>query len=136
MTKKVCMVGNSTFHIDAAIGAQIVDIMVEQGEDVVFLTRGSEGFDRFIMQVAPLLQRRCFGYPGKGGTDNLERDAELVKDADTVLAFFDLDTIHKSDTGTAMIVEKALSAHKPTRAYTAVDGKLVWVGETERSPDI
>jgi hypothetical protein len=134
MTRKVAMVGNTTFYIDAAIGAQIVDVMVEQGEDVVFLTRGSEGFDRFIMQVAPLLQRRCFAYPGRGGTDNLERDTELVKDADTVLAFFDLDTIHKSDTGTAMIVEKALTAKKPTRAYTAVDGKLVWAGETQIGP--
>jgi len=128
------MVGNTTFPLDASIGQQVVEVMLGYGEDMAFLTRGSPGFDQFIVHASVILGRRCFTYPGKGGTDNLTRDAELVKDADEVLAFFDSETMHREDTGTAMIVEKALSAHKPTRAYTCADGQLVWAGETDDGP--
>ena len=134
MTRKVAMVGNHTFPIDASIGKQVVDVMLEYGEDVAFLTRGSEGFDQFIIHASLVIGRRVFTYKGQGGTDNLIRDGELVNDADEVLAFFDPETMHREDTGTAMVVEKALTARKPTRAYTVVEGALVWAGETEEGP--
>ena len=131
MTRKVAIVGSTTFPIDTAVGAEIVDVMLEFGEDVVFLTRGSEGFDRFVMGAAPLIGRRCFGYPSQGGADNFMRDIELVKDADEVLAFFDPDTLHRDDTGTGHVVEVALSQGKPCKAYTTVNGTLVWAGESD-----
>jgi hypothetical protein len=131
MARKVVMVGSTTFPIDAALGAQIVDIMREYPPDTAFLTRGSQGFDQFIMRVAPLIERRCFGYPSKGGADNWTRDIELVKDGDEVLAFLDPDTLDDPNTGTAHVVESALTQKKPVRAYSVVDGALVWVGENE-----
>jgi hypothetical protein len=63
VTKKVCVVGSTTFPIDAAVGAEIVDLLRDFGEDVVFLTRGSKGFDRFIMQVAPLISAVASRFP-------------------------------------------------------------------------
>lgn len=131
MTRKVAIVGSTTFPIDAAVGTEIVDVMLEYGADVVFLTRGSPGFDTFVMGAAPLIGRRCFAYPSQGGADNFIRDIELVKDADEVLAFFDPDTLSRDDTGTGHVVEAALSAGKPCKAYTAVNGSLVWVGESD-----
>ena len=59
---------------------------------------------------------------------------ELVEKGDVVLAFFDYDTMHDEKTGTYMVVEKALNAKKPTRAYTCIDGQLVWAGETDKEP--
>lgn len=128
------MIGNTTFPLDAAIGAEIVEILRAYPDGTVFLTRGSPGFDQFIIAVAPIIGRRCLSYPAGGGTDNLIRDAELVRDADEVLGFFDPATMHREDTGTAMVIEKALTAKKPTRVYTAVDGTLVWAGETDKGP--
>lgn len=129
MTHKVALIGSTTFPIDAAVGAEIVDTMLGCGEEAVFLTRGSKGFDQFIMSVAPLIGRRCFAYPSEGGADNFLRDIELVKDADEVLAFFDPATLHRTDTGTGHVVEVALSQQKPCKAFTVVNGTLVWAGE-------
>lgn len=127
--RKVALVGSTTFPLDAAIGAEIVDTMLGLGEDVAFLTRGSKGFDQFVLTVAPLIGRRCFAYPSEGGADNFLRDIELVKDADEVLAFFDPDTLQRTDTGTGHVVEVALNQGKPCKAFTTVNGALVWAGE-------
>lgn len=131
MVRKVVMVGSASFPIDAALGAQVVDIMREYPADTAFLTRGSEGFDRFVIGAAPLIERRCFAYPSAGGADNWLRDIELVKDGDEVLAFFDPDTLDDPQTGTAHVVESALTQNKPVRAYSVVGGTLIWVGENE-----
>lgn len=135
MTRKIAIVGNRSFPIDAGIGAQVVEIMQSFGPDAVFLTRGSSGFDTFIVHAAIILGRRVFKYPAVGGADNLDRDRELVADADAVLGFFDYDTMHDPRTGTAMVLEAALNAKKPTRAYTCVDGVLSWAGETDLAPE-
>jgi hypothetical protein len=128
--RKVVLVGSSTFPIDTALGAQVVDVMREFPDDTVFLTRGSPGFDQFVMKVAPIIERRCFGYPSQGGADNWLRDIELVKDGDEVICFFSPDALHDYDTGTAHILETALTQQKPVKAYTIADGALIWVGES------
>jgi hypothetical protein len=134
MTKKIALVGSQTFPIDTATGTEIVNVIRGFGEDVVILTRGAEGFDRFVMQVAPIIGVRCFAYPSSGGADNWLRDLEIVKDADEILAFLDPDSLHDPNTGTAHLLECALRAEKPTRAYTALHGSLVWAGETQEEP--
>jgi hypothetical protein len=126
--RKVCLVGSTTFPLDAAVGAEIVDTMLAFGDDVAFLTRGSKGFDQFVMTVAPLVGRTCLAYPSEGGADNFVRDIELVRDADEILAFFDPATLHREDTGTGHVVETALNQKKPVRAFTTVNGSLVYVG--------
>jgi hypothetical protein len=130
VTRKVAIVGSRTFPLDPGIGKEIVEVMLEYGEDVMFLTRGSPGLDTFVMHAAPIIERRCFAYPAKGGPDNFLRDMELVKDADEVVAFFDPATLSDPNTGTAHVVEKALDKKKPVRAYTTVNGGLVYVGAT------
>lgn len=129
MTHKVCLVGSTTFPLDAAVGAEIVDTMLACGEDTVFLTRGSKGFDTFVLTVAPIIGRTALAYPSEGGSDNFLRDIELVKDADEVLAFFDPATLHRTDTGTGHVVEVALNQGKPCKAFTTINGVLVWAGE-------
>ena len=128
MTHKVAIVGSTTFPIDAAVGTEIVDTMLGFGDDVVFLTRGSHGFDQFVMIAAPIIGRTALAYPSQGGADNFLRDIELVKDADEVLCFFDPATLHRTDTGTGHVVEVALNQKKPVRAFTTVNGGLVYVG--------
>lgn len=130
--RKVVVVGNHTFPIDASTGAQIVDVM-RSFEEPVFLTRGSPGVDRFVMHAAIVLGRPAFTYPATGGRDNLDRDRELVADGDCVIAFLDPETMD-ARTGTQNVIEAALSARKPTRAYTLVEGLLVWAGETDEAP--
>ncbi len=130
MAHKVVVVGSSTFPIEPGVGKEIVDLLREFPEDTVFLTRGSEGFDRFLMGVSTLIERRCFAYPSQGGADNWLRDIELVKDGDEVICFFAPDALTDYDTGTAHVLETALNQQKPARAYSVVNGSLVWVGET------
>lgn len=130
--KKVAVIGNSSFPIDANTGTQIVDVMREFGK-CVFLTRGSPGVDRFVMYAAIVIGRPVFKYPATGGPDNLHRDRDLVTDADCVIAFLDPESMD-ARTGTMNVIEAALNAHKPTRAYTLVDGRLVWAGETDEAP--
>ena len=131
MTRKVVICGSRSFPIDATVGTEVVDLMVGYGEDVVFLTRGSDGFDRFVMQAGPLIGRRVFAYPSNGGADNYLRDIELVKDGDEVLVFLDPDSLTDPNTGSAHLLEVALRSEKPTRAYTTVNGGLVYAGATQ-----
>lgn len=131
MTRKVVIVGSTSFPIDASIGTQVVEEIKELGPDIAVLTRGSEGFDQFIGHVCIILGLRCFTYQSHGGGDNWLRDIELVKDSDEVLAFFDPEQLDDPNSGTAHVVEVGLNKHKPVRAYTIVEGSLIWVGETE-----
>ena len=130
MTRKLVLVGSRTFPINTVTGTEIVNVIRGYGEDIVILTRGSEGVDQFVMLAAPILGIRCFAYPAKGGADNFTRDIELVKDGDEIVAFLDPDSLHDPNTGTAHVLEAALRAEKPCRAYTLLpDGALVWAGE-------
>lgn len=123
--------GNESFPVDANIGTQIVNVLREFEEPVI-LTRGCQGVERFVEHAAIVLGFPAFRYPARGGVDNFERNRDLVRDADVVLAFLDPDTLDV-ETGAQHVIEAALSAHKPTRAYTLVEGRLVWAGETEEA---
>ena len=131
MTRKVGLVANESFPVDANIGSQVVDIMNSFAEPV-FLTRGCQGLERFVEHAAIVIGRPAFRYPARGGVDNFDRNRDLVNDADVVLAFLDPDTLDV-ETGAQHVIEAALSARKPTRAYTLVEGRLVWAGETEEA---
>lgn len=130
--RKIGVIGNSSFRIDANIGTQVVDIMREFGE-VAFLTRGSPGLDQFVMAVGPIIGRTVLCFPAKGGLDNIERDGQLIEALDALVAFMDPETMDQK-TGTLMVVERAQSAGKPVRVYTEVDGQLVWAAETDVFP--
>lgn len=129
--RKVAIVGNESFPVDANIGTQVVEIM-RTFEEPVFLIRGVSGIEQFVAHAAIVLGRPVFKYPALGGGDNFERNRDLVGDADVVLAFLDPGTLDV-ETGAQHVIEAALSARKPTRAYTLVEGRLVWAGETEEA---
>jgi hypothetical protein len=129
--RKVAVVGSSSFPLTPEIGAEVVDLLREYPQDTVFLTRGSPGFDQFVMGVCPVLGYRCFAYPSQGGADNWKRDVELARDADEGLVFFDPDSLSDYNTGTAHVVEKMLDQKKPVRAWSEANRRLVFAGATE-----
>lgn len=123
------MVGNNAFPLDAAVGAQIVDLL-RGFQDSTILTRQRPTFDVFIQHCAMILGIRCLTYDAEGGPSNVERDSTLVRDCTELHAFLCLDD-EQGRTGTGMLMEIALSAGKKVRAYTAVDGALVFAGSTD-----
>lgn len=123
----VVVVGSSTFPITPELGAEVVDMLRTYPIDsTVFVTRGSVGFDQFICGVGPIIGYPVLVAPSEG--NNWQRDVDMVKEADEVLAFFDPETIGDERTGTAHVVTKALDQKKPVRAYTAADRHLVYAG--------
>jgi len=131
MSRKVAVVGSTSFEITTPIGAQIVDLVRHLG-DVLLLTRGTGEVEHFIATIAPLLDLRCFAYPAQGGADNWIRDVELVRDADEVIAIVSrADLEAKRETGTLHVVEKALDQEKPVRMYTEVAGSLVYAAASQ-----
>lgn len=125
MTRKIGIVGSTTFPLTAATGAEVVDLMRDAPEDTLFLTRGSHGFEQFLIHAALILGRRMFTYQGAGGGSNFERDSELVRDCDELVAFLDPEAIAER-TGTTMLIDRALEAGRPVRVATVADGTLVW----------
>lgn len=131
MSRKIAIVGNHAFPLDAGTGSQIVDVIRGFGEDVTILTRARGPVDTFIQHVCVVLNLRCLTYDASGGSSNIERDSMLVKDADELHGYLALEDFESgAATGTLWLVQKALSAGKPTFAYTAVDGRIIHVGST------
>jgi len=126
MTRKVAVIGSTTFPLGTAVGAEVVDTIRGFGDNTAILTRGSGPFEAFVAHVALALGIRCFEYRGTGGPDNLVREADLVADCDEVVAFLDPACLDAPYTGTGMFVERALNAKKPTRVATVSGGSLVW----------
>lgn len=124
MTRKVGVIGSTTFPLSPGVGAQVVDVL--RGLDgAVILTRGSGPFETFLSHAALVLGLRCFAFKGSG-RDNWQRDVELIEACDELLAFFAPDTLDDPTTGTAHVVEVALAAGRPVRAASVVNGNLVW----------
>lgn len=125
--KKIAVIGSSTFPLSTPIGAQVVEVLREYGSDTLILTRNAEtGFDHFVAAVAIALGQRCMSFKGAGRSDNFVRDAELVEACDEMVAFIDPAALDAPHRGTAMVIERALTAGKKVRAATPVEGNLVW----------
>ena len=132
VSKKVALVGNSSFPLDPAIGAQIVDLIREWGNDVTLLTRLRPPFDVFVQHCSVVLGLRCFTYDAEGGGSNILRDSAIIDDCTELHGFLTLDEFEKGeDSGTFWLVQKALAASKPTYAWTCVEGMLIHVGSEE-----
>ena len=129
--RKVAVVGSSSFPITPEVGAEVVDVLRTYPEGTVFLTRGSAGFDTFLMAVCPIIGYTALAYPSPGGSKNWDRDVALVKDADEVLCFFDPATMHDENSGTAHVATKALDQKKKTLAYTVANRHLVYAGSSD-----
>ena len=130
-TKRVVVVGSRSFPISPEIGAEIVNILRGYPDGTVFLTRGSPGFDTFLMAVCPIIGYTALAYPSKGGADNFLRDVQLAKDADEGLVFLDPDSLGNINTGTAHVMEKLLDQKKKTKAYSVAGRTLVYAGSND-----
>lgn len=129
--RRIAVVGSRSFPLTPEVGAEIVDVLRAYPAGTVFLTRGSEGFDTFLMSIAPIIGYTAVAYPSTGGASNFLRDVQLVTDADEVVAFLDPDSLTDMNTGTAHVLSKALDQRKPTRAYSVANRSLVYAGSTD-----
>lgn len=127
----VAVVGNSSFPLTPALGAAVVDLVREYPEGTRFLTRGSVGFDEFVLRACEVLGLPCEPRPSAGGPDNFKRDAEMALECGELLAFLDPKTLHREDTGTAHVITKFLDKRRRVRAYSASGDKLVYVGSSD-----
>lgn len=64
-----------------------------------------------------------------GREATLARDLHMVEEADLVLCFYDVDQIGDETSGTAALVEKAMSADKIVYAYALNGNRVERVGE-------
>lgn len=132
MSKKVALIGNSNFPLDAGVGAQIVDVIRDWGKDVTILTRARPSFDLFVQHVCVVLGLRCLTYDAEGGPSNIERDSALVRDCDELHGYLTLEDFEAGkESGSMWLIQKSLAASKPTYAYTVVDGRIIHVGSEE-----
>lgn len=129
-TLKVCAVGSRSFPLTPQLGSEVVDVLRAYPPQTTFLTRGSEGFDQFILAAAPILGYEAIEFPRVIG-GNFYRDVELVRMSDEILVFLDPASLHNENTGTAHILEKALDQRKAVRAYSAANDHLVFAGSSE-----
>jgi hypothetical protein len=129
--RKVVVVGSRSFPITPKIGAAVVELIQSYPPDTVILTRGSSGFDTFVMRACEIIGYPVAVFPSTGGGDNFRRDADMVRESDEVLVFMDPHSLVDMNTGTAHVVEKALDQKKPTKAYSVGNGGLVYVGSSD-----
>ena len=128
---RVAVAGSRSFPLTPLVGKAVIDMLLGYPKGTVFLTRGSEGFDTWILLVCSELDLPVEVRAAEGGADNFRRDAEMARDCDELLAFLDPATIHREDTGTAHMLEKALDQRRRTRAYSVGAEGLVYVGSSD-----
>lgn len=128
---KVVVVGSRSFPLTPEIGAAVVELIRAYPPDTVVLTRGSSGFDTFVMRACEIIDYPVAVFPSLGGGDNFRRDADMVRESDEVLVFLDPDSLHNMNTGTAHVIEKALDQKKVAKAYSVANGSLVYVGSSD-----
>ena len=126
--KVVAVCGSRSFPLTPQVGAAVVDLLRAYPEGTLFLTRGSEGFDQFVLRACDILGLPCEERRSAGGGDNFKRDAEMALECGELLAFLDPRTLDREGTGTAHIVEKFLDKKRRVQAYSAAGDALVYVG--------
>lgn len=125
---RVAVCGSRSFPLSVAVATEVVNILRAYPEGTVFLTRGSEGFDQFVLRACELLEVPVEVRTASGGASNWDRDVALVRDSTEVLVFLDPGSLHNENTGTSHVLAKALDQKKRTQAYSANGDALVYVG--------
>lgn len=122
----VAVIGSRSFPVRQGAG-YIFEIVstLHPGSDKL-LNRPSEGVDYLAGVMAEALDIEVVTFRSAGGREaNFRRDVDLVEYADRIEAFFDPE--HIMEGGTGHVVEVALRANKPVRAWTVEDDVLVLV---------
>lgn len=122
----LAIVGSRTFPLQKGAG-YIFELIAGLKLNDKVLVRPSEGVDYIAKTLAEALDVEVVMFRAAGGKELVfKRDEDLVAFADRIEAFFDPD--HVMEGGTGHIVEVALRANKPVRAWTVHDEELVLVG--------
>ncbi len=129
--RPVAVAGSSTFPLTPALGAAVLDLLAAYPQGTVFWSRGSAGFDEFVVMACGVMGLPVEVVKSGGGADNWLRDAEMSRECAELLAFLDPRTLHDENTGTSHLVSKFMDQKRRTRAYTAAGDRLVYVGDTE-----
>jgi hypothetical protein len=127
--RRVAVAGSTRFPLDPIVAVEIVDVLrSEMPPGSVMLTRGGKGdFDQFVMNVAEYIGVTVEEHRGYGGASNWERDVAMVSACEALLAFVDPRNL-TVEGGTQHLIEKALDAHRPVKAFSVVDSRLVFAG--------
>lgn len=128
--KVIAVAGSRSFPLTPEVGAQVVDLLRAYPQGTLFLTRGSEGFDQFVLAACDLLGLPVEVRASSGGRDNYLRDVEMVRDSTEVIVFLDPGSLHDERTGTSHVLDKALDQRKRTQAYSCAGDTLVYVGSS------
>jgi hypothetical protein len=100
-------------------------------EDFVMLTRATRSEPERLLSLEALRAGiRVFAYPAKGGSDNWQRDVDLVRDADEVVVVLSTHALDNPESGAWHIAERAIKDDRPLRLYTVTAGKLVLLAES------
>jgi hypothetical protein len=124
----VAVAGSRSFPLTPEVGAQVVDLLRAFPQGTLFLTRGSEGFDQFVLGACDILGLPVEMRRSAGGGDNFKRDAEMALECGELLAFLDPRTVPDENTGTAHLIEKFLDKRRRVQSYSAHGDTLVYVG--------
>ena len=128
---RVAVAGSRSFPLTPAVGAAVLDLLRGYAEGTVFLTRGSEGFDQFVVMACETMGLPVEVRPSAGGRDNWLRDAGLAEECAELLAFLDPATLHDENTGTSHLMAKFLDKRRVVQAYSATGDALVYVGSSD-----
>lgn len=124
----VAVAGSRSFPLSPKIGEAVVNLLRAYPEGTLFLTRGSEGFDQFVLRACDILGLPVEVREAEGGASNWLRDAALARECSEGLVFLDPRTLDREDTGSAHLLEKLLDQKRKTQAYSASGDTLVYVG--------
>ena len=127
----VAVVGSSSFPLTVSVGAAVLDLLLAYPQGTLFLTRGSPGFDTFLLDACPRLGLPIEVRPSAGGRDNWLRDAAMAVECQELLAFLDPRTLPDENTGTSHLVSKFLDKKRRVQAFSAAGDALVFVGSAD-----
>lgn len=131
---KVVFVGSHTLDVAEIATHALRQMASLPPETVILLRRGRStqpgAFERFIVSMADSLGFNVeWKIPGRGKGASFIRDVEMVKEADSVIAYFSEPNLMTG--GTGHVVDKAIDSDKPVFAYAPLDGAVERVGELE-----
>jgi hypothetical protein len=70
--------------------------------------------------------------PGRGGTGTIERDADMVEEADAVVTY--IDTARTDEGGTLRVQRMGFQKSKPSWSFAPIEEGMAYIGASERVP--
>jgi hypothetical protein len=134
---KIALAGSRDIRTDDA-GRLLTTFLAARGpEDCILLRRGAVSppgaFEAMIAgECAALGVPFEWRIPEGSHREGVhQRDYQMVRDADLVIALMRLEQVGDEECGTFRLVDKAMFEHTPVYAYAIEDGHLDRIGEDD-----